>query len=136
MFWITGIVCSIVSFLIGFIVHGNLLYGDYSRLPNLFRPEAEAMNYFPYMLLAHLAIGFAFAWIYRQGITAGIPWWQQGLRFGIAVAFLVTVPLYLIYYAVQPMPAVTVGKQIIFGSIGYIINGLVAAFINKTPSTS
>jgi hypothetical protein len=130
-FWITGIVCTLVAFLAGFVVHGLILGGDYKALPNLFRPETEAQGFFPFMILAHIMIGFAFAWIYRQGITPGQPWLIQGVRFGIAVAFLTTIPMFLIYYAIQPMPGALVGKQIVFDSIATIINGMVAAFINK-----
>ncbi len=130
-FWISGIACTIVAFALGFVVHGMLLQGDYAQLPNLFRPEAEAQGYFHFMVIAHIFIGFAFAWIYRQGITPGVPWLLQGIRFGVAVACLVTIPTYLIYYAVQPMPGMMVAKQIIFDGIAVILTGIVAAFINR-----
>jgi hypothetical protein len=130
-FWITGIACTIFAFAAGFIVHGLILGADYKALPNLFRPEADAQGYFPFMILAHIMMGFAFAWIYLKGITPGQPWLMQGIRFGIAVAFLTVIPMFLIYYAIQPMPGETVGKQIAFDSISTIMNGVVAAFINK-----
>ncbi len=135
-FWIAGAAAFMASFLLGFIGHGVLLRGDYERLPNLFRPEADAMGYFPFLLLSHLIKGFALAWIYRQGISAGVPWLTQGIRFGIAAALLITVPLYLVYYAVQPMPGATVAKQLVFDSIGTILISLVVAFIYKAPGTS
>ena len=130
-FWITGIVCTLVAFAAGFVVHGLILGVDYKALPNLFRSEADVQNYFPFMIVAHILIGFAFAWIYRQGISPGQPWLIQGVRFGIAVACLTTIPMFLIYYAIQPMPGAFVGKQIALDSVATIVNGVVAAFINK-----
>ena len=53
------------------------------------------------------------------------------MRFGIAVAVLAVVPMYLIYYAVQPMPGALVAKQIVFDTISYVILGIVAAWINQ-----
>jgi hypothetical protein len=132
-FWISGIVASLLFFLIGFLVHGVLLTEDYMRLKALMRPEAEAMANMPYMILAHVLMGFAFAWIYARGIS-GAPWVAQGLRFGVAVALLVIVPWYLIYYSIQPWPAATVAKQIIFDGIGMVITALAVAFINKDSS--
>ncbi len=44
---------------------------------------------------------------------------------------LVTIPTYLIYYAVQPMPGMVVAKQIVFDSIGMVLLGIVAAWINQ-----
>ena len=129
-FWIAGVAASVLFFVFGFVVHGLLLTSDYMQLKQLFRPEAEAMANMPIMILAHVVMGFAFAWIYMQGISSG-SWFSQGLRFGIAAALLVTVPWYLIYYSVQPWPASTVVKQIIFDSISIIITALVVAFICK-----
>ena len=55
-----------------FLIHGTLLYDEYSRLPNLFRPEAESQRYFPWMLLAHVIMAGAFVWIYSRG-SGGYP---------------------------------------------------------------
>ena len=134
-FLIAGIAGFIMSLGLGFVVHEMFLHNDYSQVSNLFRTEADHASYFPFMLLSHLAKGFAFAWIYRQGISSGVPWLTQGVRFGIAVAVLMTVPLYLIYYAVQPMPGMLVIKQIVGDSIATVLIGIVVAFIYK-PAAS
>jgi hypothetical protein len=86
-----------------FVVHGVLLHNDYAQMPTLFRPEAEAQQYFPLMILAHVILAGAFAWIYSRDVEAK-PWLPQGIRFGLAVALLTVVPTYMIYYVVQPMP--------------------------------
>lgn len=116
-----------------FLIHGVLLHDDYTKLVNtgIFRSEAEAHGIFHFMILANILIGFAFAWIYMQGITSGESWLKQGLRFGLAVACVSTIPTYLIYYVIQPMPGMLVGKQIVFDTLAMLINGMVAAFINK-----
>lgn len=132
-FLISGIAASLVFFLLGYLVHGVLLTQDYMQLKAMFRPEDQAMANMPYMVLAHILMGFAFAWIYAQGVS-GASWIAQGVRFGTAAAFLVIVPWYLIYYSIQPWPPATVAKQIIFDSISMVIAGLVVAFINKNSS--
>lgn len=137
-FLITGLACTIVAFLGSFIVHGVVLASDYTALAakGIFRTPEDSAGYFPFMLLAHVLIGFAFAWIYMQGNTPGQSWMSQGIRYAIAIICLTTIPMYLIYYAVQPMPGMTVAKQIVFDAGLVVINGLVAAFINKTPPSS
>lgn len=121
---------SVLSLVIGFVVHAWLLGPEYARLPSLFRPPADAENYVGYMLLAHVCIGTGMTWVYRQGREAK-PFLAQGVRFGLALAVLITIPTYLIYFAVQPMPAGLVAKQIVFDTIGVVILGVVAAFINQ-----
>ena len=130
-FWVSGIVAAVLFYLLGFVVHGMILHGDYEHLPSLFRTEAEAMSRMPYMILANLIMGFAFAWIFRQGITAGRPWLPQGVRFGIAVSLMSAVPMYLIYYTVQPWPGMVVAKQIVLETICIVIVGIVVAWINR-----
>ena len=61
----------------GFVVHAILLHPDYAALPNVFRSDEEGMNFFHWMLLAHLMIGFALTWIYRQGVQAGTVYFDR-----------------------------------------------------------
>ena len=132
-FWISVVVMFVLSLGLGFVVHAVLLEQEYAKLQNLFRAPAEAENYFHFMLLAHLLIAVGFTWIYRQGREAGKPWFGQGVRFGVAVVVLMTIPIYLIYYAVQPLPGDLVAKQIVFDTFAVIIMGIVAAWINQPP---
>jgi hypothetical protein len=113
-----------------FLVHGVLLHQDYSTLPNLFRPEAEAQQRFPLMLLAHVILAGAFVWIYSRGVEDA-PWMGQGIRFGVAVALLTIVPTYIIYHVVQPMPGGIAVKQIVFGGILLLALGLLVAFLYR-----
>ena len=129
-FVISVAVLFAVSMALGFVVHGAILGQDYTRLQHLFRTPADAGAYFPYMLAAHLVMAIGFTWIYRQGRDAR-PWLGQGVRFGLAVALLATIPTYLIYYAVQPMPSDVVAKQVILDSIAMVILGIVAAAVNR-----
>ena len=133
-FWISGVVMAVLSCLADFGINGFLLYDDYAPLEGtLFRPLDEAQGYFIYMAIAYLLFGFALTWIYRQGKTEGASALGQGARFGLAVAALAVVPVFLIYYAVQPMPGALVVKQIVLGSIGAVLLGIVVAYLNRAP---
>jgi cytochrome bd-type quinol oxidase subunit 2 len=121
----------VVSLSLGFVVHGFLLAGDYAKLQGLFRSPQDAEGYFLAMLLAHLSIAIGFTWIYRQGRERARPILGQGLRFGLAVALLTTIPTYLIYYAVTPMPSDVVAKQIGLDIVAMVIMGIVAAAVNR-----
>jgi hypothetical protein len=124
------VVMFVMSLMLGFVVHALLLKPDYAQLVALFRPEAEQQTYFPYMLIAHLSIGIGFVWVYLQGRDDS-PWLGQGIRYGAAIAVLMTIPTYLIYYAVQPMPGMVVAKQIVFDTIGVVLMGIVVAWLNR-----
>jgi hypothetical protein len=132
-FFIAWVVVFIAWFLGSYVVHGVLLHDDYARLQNLFRSESDAQAFFPLMILAHVLLSGAFVWIYSRGVEAK-PWLAQGIRFGIAVAFLTVVPTYLIYYVVQPMPAATVAKQIVFDGILLLVLGSIVAFVCRRPT--
>jgi hypothetical protein len=132
-FALAWLVLFVAWFLGSFVVHGVLLHGDYMQLPNLFRKEAEAQNFFPLMILAHLMLAGAFVWIYARGVEAR-PWLGQGIRFGIAVVLLASLPMYLIYYVVQPMPGAMVAKQIVFDGILIVILGAIVAFMYRRPA--
>jgi hypothetical protein len=131
-FFIAWVVTFIVWMFGSFVVHGALLHADYAKLPSMFRTDADSQQYFPFMLLAHVILAGALVWIYARGAEAK-PWLSQGLRFGLAIALLTSVPTYTIYYAVQPMPGMLVIEQIAFDSIHLLILGAVVAFMYRSP---
>jgi hypothetical protein len=130
-FIVSVIVMFILSMALGFAVHGALLKNDYLGIPNLMRNEADSMRHFPAMILAHVFLAIGVTAIYRRGREAGKSWSGQGFRFGILLIVFSTLPVYLIYYAVQPMPLNLVEKQIAFDSVASIILGLAVAALNK-----
>ena len=133
-FTVAWIVVLVAWFLGSFLVHGVLLNSDYMQLPNLFRTEADAQKYFPLMILAHVMLSGAFVWIYARG-TEAKPWMAQGVRFGIAVALLTTVPTYMIYFVVQPMPGDMVIKQIVYDGVLMVILGMIVAWMYRNTAT-
>jgi hypothetical protein len=130
-FWVCGLVVSLVALLLDGLVHGVLLHADYDALVarGLMRAPDVAQHYMPYMVAAHLLIGYGLTWLYRQGVDRGQPRLPQGWRFGAAIAAAATVPGYLIYYAVQPLPASLVHKQILFGIAEMLLLGLLLAWL-------
>jgi hypothetical protein len=129
-FVIGWVVIFIAWFLGSFVVHGVLLHSDYMQVPNLFRTEADAHEYFPLMILAHVILSGALVWIYARGAEAK-PWVAQGVRFGIAVALLTAVPNYMIYFVVQPMPGDMVIKQIVYDGMLIVILGIIVAWVYR-----
>jgi len=129
-FIVSVIVLFVWTMLLGFIIHGMILGPEYAALPGVFRPEAEAQNYFGYVIAGHVSMAIGLTWVYRMGCQ-GKPWVQQGLKFGIAVVLLMTTSIYLIYYAVQQMPAELVTKQVMLDTPAVILTGLITAFLNK-----
>jgi hypothetical protein len=130
-FWVCGLLVSIAALLLDFLVHGVLLQGDYNPLVarGIMRAPQDAQQYMPYMLGAHLLIGYGLTWLYRQGGDRGRPDLARGLRFGAAVALAATIPGYLIYYAVQPLPPALVHKQMLFGIAEMLLLGLLLAWM-------
>jgi len=129
-FWISGVAMTIATALLGFVVHGLLLADDYNTLVgSVMRSQEEANGMMHWMLVADVCIGFAMTWIYRQGIGTGATL-AQGIRFGIAVAFLTVIPQFLIYWVVTNMPAAIVHKQLLFDSVRMILLGVLVAYLN------
>src|SRR6185295_10880916 len=128
-FLIAWLVMFVLYFAFGFIVHGVLLHDDYVAT-GIMRPEDQQQGMMGLMVVAHVMLAGAFTWIYARGVE-NKPWLGQGLRFGLAVAFLAVIPLYLIYYVVQPLPSILVCKQIVFDTVCTLILGAVVAFLYR-----
>lgn len=133
-FIVSVVVIFVLSMLLGFGIHGAILGPDYMQLANIgvYRAPGAAEPLMGYMLAANLIFAIGFTWIYRMG-RENRPWPGQGVRFGLAVALLATIPMYLIYYVVTPIPSDLVAKQIALDLIATVILGIVAAYINRDP---
>jgi hypothetical protein len=112
-----------------FAVHGVWLSSQYLAIPTLYRPEADQMQYMPWMIGAHVITAGALAWIYARGVSVA-PWMGQGVRYGLGIAAL-TSPAYLIYYSVQPLPMSLVTNQVIGNAVVMIVVGIATAFVYK-----
>ena len=122
--WLVVFICVSV---LNFLIHGIVLSADYQALPQLMRPPIEGAKYMPYMFFAFAVYALALVWIYAQGAKPGVSAVSQGIRFGIAVWALTSVPMYLIYYAVEPWPLGITLKQIGFELVSVTIVGIVTA---------
>lgn len=129
-FIVSVLVVFVLSMAFGFLVHSTILAPSYKALGSLFRNDAEVQSLFPFMLLAHVFISFTFVWIYNKGKEAK-PFVSQGICYGLAIASISAIPMFLIYYAIQPMPGMLVIKQIVGDTLSYVVLGIVVAWINK-----
>ena len=127
-FLVAWLVVFVLYMACGFVIHGMLLADEYMAT-GLMRPEAETQELMHLMILAHVLMAGAFTWIYARGVEKK-PWLGQGLRFGLAVAVLF-VPIYIIYYVVQPTPGVLAVRQIAYDTILTLILGAAVAFLYR-----
>jgi len=130
-FILAAVAAFLISFALGFIVHGMILRPDYLENAFMYRGDGEAMTFLPYLLLSYAVKAFAFTWVYRQGITAGVPWISQGIRFGIIASLLISIPMCLMHFATQPLSPTLVVKQMVFETIGNLVMALAVAYILK-----
>jgi hypothetical protein len=128
-FLVAWLVLFVLYMVGGIVVHGILLNADYLAT-GLMRPEAESQKMMHLMALAHLLMAGAFVWIYARGAERDKPWLGQGLRFGLAVAALF-MPIYIIYYVVQPTPGILAVKQIVLDTILTLVLGAAVAFLYR-----
>jgi hypothetical protein len=130
-FWVCGLLVAVAALLLDILVHGVLLQGDYEALVarGLMRTQADAQGYMPWMIGAHLLVGFGMTWLYAQGTTGGRPDLARGLRFGAGFAAAATIPGYLVYYAVQPLPAALVARQVLYATVATLLLGLLLAWL-------
>ena len=129
-FLVCGIVMSFAALLLSFLIHALLLGADYEALGAMYRGAADGELHFPWLLLAHALLGFAMTWIFAQGFAGDRPTLAQGLRFGLAMALFATIPGYLVHDAVQPLPPALVAKQVVYGTIGMLLLGMLLAWLH------
>lgn len=113
---------------LGYVVHEVLLKGDYQQFATLYRPQEEMGKFMPYMLLAHLFMAIGFVWLYKKGKESK-PFVGQGVRFGLAMAVVVSWGINLIYYAVMPISCALALKAIVLETVSLVGVGVLTAWL-------
>jgi hypothetical protein len=131
-FWLSVVVVVVLLVVLGYVVHGVMLFGDYHAGPmaRLYRSDAEQMSYLPFLFPAHILAAIGIVWLYQRGRPTE-SWVMDGLKFGVAIAVLMIVHKFVAYYTVQPIPGMVTVKQILFDSIAMIAIGVAVARLNR-----
>src|SRR4030095_5429795 len=125
---LTIIVVFVLANLTGFFIHAIWLRADYMLVAQLYRPEGQEKMVF--IILAYLAFAIGSVIVYAKGVE-NKPWLGQGVRFGILMWLILTVPSFFIAYAVQPIPAILMAKQVICEGVDTIFLGIVTALLYR-----
>ena len=124
------IITIVVTFLLanftGYFIHGIWLAADYVPVANLYRPNDQIKM--PFIVVGYLAFAIGAVLIYGWGVEAK-PALGQGLRYGVLLFAVVALPSLFIAYAVQPIPAILLSKQIIAEAVNKILIGVVIALL-------
>jgi len=131
-FIVSAVVMFVLTFALSWGVHGGLLHGDYTAMlgSGAMRRPADTHSLIHWMFVAHAVFAVGFTWVYLQG-REDKPWLAQGIRYGIAVALLAVVPVYLIYHVVTPVPLFVAIKQIVFDTVRVVLMGVALAWLNR-----
>ncbi len=121
---LTMLVIWILSIVFGSLIHGFLLAQDYGQVAQLYRTAND--THFITIFIGYLAFAVGSVWVYSRGVEDK-PWPAQGLRFGLAIWLILSVPSFLIEYATQPVPESLVVKQLAYELVNKLILGLVTA---------
>jgi hypothetical protein len=126
---------AVAMFILGYIGHQLLLGRDYVSIEPIMRNKADMMAHMPFAFVNALCFSTAFVWLYSQGRSSR-PWMGQGIRFGLTIWAVATVPLYLTNYTIQPWPGIFVAKILAWELVSVTTLGILVAALAKSDSAS
>ncbi len=127
-FVVSIVLVFVVLVLLSYLVHGVLLMEEYNAsAPGVWRSLPDMQQHHLVLYVAQFLAAGAIVWIYRRGRETK-PFVGQGLRFGVALAVLLSVSTYLIYFAIQPITWSLASKQIVYDSCAMLLVGILVAW--------
>jgi hypothetical protein len=127
---LTIAVIFVLSSVFGNIIHALLLHFDYAALPQVFRRPVDVDMRL--VLFSYIAFSVGSVWLYSHGVE-DLPWLGQGIRFGIAMWLVTSLPWYLMAYATQPLPESLLWKQLGYEFVSKLLLGIVTAAMVRKP---
>lgn len=123
---LTIVVVFLVANFGGYFIHAIWLKQDYMPIAQHYRPEGDEKMFF--IVLAYLSFAIGSVLIYARGVE-NKSLLGQGVRFGLLMFLVLVVPSFFIAYAIQPVPAVLLSKQVLAELVHKVILGIVTAFV-------
>lgn len=121
----------VASMAIGYLVNEVLLAGVYAAEAAAFRPRGE-MNV-PIGMAAMLLGFFVFAYAYAKGYegTSGA---QEGLRYGVIVALMLTCFSLVWQYVVYPISTTLLAYMVVDALVEFAIYGSIVGAVYRPPA--
>ena len=134
-FLLRTLVVAVVMFVLGFIGHQLLLGRDYASIEPIMRSKQDMQARMPFALISCFCFSAALVWIYALTRNSRA-WLMQGVRFGVAVWAIATVPLYLTNYVIEPWPGVFVAKILAWELFAVLALGVTTAGLARNDSSA
>lgn len=123
--WMGFVAVFVVTQILEYIVNMVLLDSLYKSVSELWRPEGEMKVWL--FVVVGLFFSFFFTLIFSKGYEGkGI---MEGVRYGLYVALMVVLPFSYGTYAMMPIPYSLALQWFLYGTVEYIIAGIVLALI-------
>jgi hypothetical protein len=132
-FLLRTLIVAVAMFVLGFVGHQVLLGRDYVSIEPIMRTKQDMQAHMPFALISCLCFSGALVWMFSQTRNSR-PWLGQGVRFGVAVWAIATVPLYLTNYVIEPWPGAFVAKILVWEFVAGLVLGVLTARLARNDS--
>ena len=129
--FIIASIAVFVSFqVLDFVIHRLILGATYESIEGVWRTDMMSKMWI--MCITSFVMSFLFVYLFTKGYEGkGI---GEGLRFGLLIGLLMNVVGMFNQYAVYPIPFSLTLQWFIYGTIEFILCGIVAALLYNPKS--
>jgi hypothetical protein len=126
------IIASILVFaafqIMDYVIHGIILSPTYRVLASVWRPDMMSKMWI--MTISSFVMSVLFVYIFIKGYeNKGV---MEGVRYGIIIGLFMNVIGMFSQYVMYPIPFGLSVKWFIYGTIEFIVCGVIAALVYKT----
>ncbi len=123
--WIGFVVVFVVLQVLDGLVHGLIMLPAYDATADVWRPQAETK--LGLMVIVRFIFAFFFTFVFSKGYRGGGH--MEGIRYGFYTSMLVNLTYAYGNYAVLDIPYSLALQWFIYGTIEFIIAGVVLAMV-------
>lgn len=123
--WTGAIAVFVTVIVLDSLVNLFLLRPEYETTRHLWR-AAQDVN-MALLIVCYAVQAFFFSFIFSKGYEGKGA--AEGLRFGLYISFLMVLPFAYMSYATMPIPYMLSLKYFIFGTMTWVIAGVIVALV-------
>ena len=124
-----SIVVFVLFILMDSLFHGLLLSGLYAETAPLWRAPEVLGGLMWIFWVVDAAMAFLLVWLFAKGWEAGKPWLGQGVRFGLVLGLIFSLPMGFSMYAMLPIPLALGLGWFVSGLVTFVVGSVAAAWV-------
>ena len=128
-YFLATLAVFVATFVLDIVINNVILAKLYLATASLWRPMEEMQRLIPWSFLVYVVTALVFTYMYAKGYEGKPSRIGEGMRFGLLIGLLTSLPMAVMCYITMPIPSALAWGGFLTGMGEFALLGIVAGLV-------